>query len=124
MKNYFEYKGYIGSVEFSADDRVFFGKIHGINDLITFEGTSVTALENAFQEAITDYLMMCEELGKAPDKAYKGSFNVRVSEKLHSDTALLARKMGVNLNEIVKAALSYVVQHEDLLTKEGLLSRP
>ncbi|WEK18595.1 MAG: type II toxin-antitoxin system HicB family antitoxin [Candidatus Pedobacter colombiensis] len=120
MKNYFEYEGYIGSVEFSAEDRVFFGKIHGINDLVTFEGASVNELEAAFKEAITDYLRTCEELGKKPDKTYKGSFNVRVSEKLHQDSALLAKKKGVNLNELVKASLSYMVQHEELLNKETL----
>ncbi len=115
MKNYFEYKDYIGTVEFSAEDRVFFGKIHGINDLITFEGSSVTELENAFKDAVADYIETCESLGKKPEKAYKGSFNVRISEKLHSDTALLAKKKGVNLNEVVKTALSYIVQHEELL---------
>lgn len=118
MKNYFEHEGYIGSVEFSADDRVFFGKIHGIVDLVTFEGSSVNELEVAFKEAITDYLKTCEELGKKPNKTYKGSFNVRVSEKLHQDSALLAKKKGVNLNELVKASLSYMVQHEELLNKE------
>ncbi|MBB5439396.1 putative HicB family RNase H-like nuclease [Pedobacter sp. AK017] len=120
MKNYFEYKGYIGSVEFSADDRVFFGKIHGINDLITFEGASVSELEDAFKEAVIDYLATCKELGKNPDKVYKGSFNVRVSEKLHYDTALLAKKKGVNLNEVVKVALNYIIKHEELVSKENL----
>lgn len=120
MKNYFEFKGYVGSVEFSAEDRVFFGKIHGINDLVTFEGCSVDELEEAFKAAINDYLSTCESLGKNPDKIYKGSFNVRVSEQLHYDAALLAKKKGVNLNEVVKAALSYMVEHEDLFQKEGL----
>lgn len=121
MKNYFEYKGYIGSVEFSADDRVFFGKVHGINDLVTFEGASVIELERAFEDAVTDYLATCAELGKKPDKVYKGSFNVRVSEQLHYDTALLAKKKGINLNEVVKAALSYIVKHEELINTENLL---
>lgn len=120
MKNYFEHKGYIGSVEFSADDRVFFGKVHGINDLVTFEGASVSELENSFKEAITDYLMTCEELGKKPDKVYKGSFNVRISEKLHYDTVLLAKKKGINLNEVVKTALSYIIKHEELIGTENL----
>jgi len=115
MKNYFEHKGYIGTVEFSADDKVFFGKIHGINDLITFEGSSVSELETAFHESVNDYLFTCEELGKKPDKVYKGSFNVRVSEKLHYDSALLAQKKGLNLNEVVKVALNYIVRHEELI---------
>ena len=116
MKNYFEYKEYVGTVEFSADDKVFFGKIHGINDLVTFEGVSVKELENAFLDAVEDYLATCKELGKKQNKVYKGSFNVRVPEKLHHDTALLAKRKGLNLNEVVKAALSYMVQHEELIS--------
>jgi len=115
MKNYLEYKGYIGTVEFSAEDKVFFGKIHGINDVVTFEGTSVAELEKSFQDGVVDYLETCKALNKAPDKVFKGSFNVRVSQELHQKTALLASKKGLNLNEIVKEALSYLVKHEEVL---------
>lgn len=115
MKNYLEYNGYIGTLEFSADDKIFFGKIQGINDLITFEGSSVTELQEAFKGAVDDYLETCKLLNKAPDKTYKGSFNVRVPQELHQKIALLASRKGLNLNEIVKEALSYVVKHEEIL---------
>ena len=39
---------FIGSVHFNASDRIFFGKIEGINDLVTFEGSTVNELEDAF----------------------------------------------------------------------------
>jgi len=115
MKNYLEYNGYIGTLEFSADDKIFFGKIQGINDLITFEGSSVNELEKSFEEAVDDYLETCKLLNKAPDKSYKGSFNVRVSQELHRKIALLATKKGLNLNEVVKEALSYIIKHEEVL---------
>lgn len=118
MKNYLEYKGYIGTIEFSAEDMVFFGKIQSINDLVTFEGTSVEELENAFKASVIDYLETCQSLGKIPDKQYKGTFNVRVSKELHQQTALLATKVGVNLNEIVKKALVYIVNNEQILKTE------
>jgi len=41
MNNVLTYKGYIGSVQFSSEDNVFFGKVEGINDLIAFEGESI-----------------------------------------------------------------------------------
>jgi predicted HicB family RNase H-like nuclease len=47
MNNILTYKGSIGSVNFSAVDYIFFGKIEDINDLITFEGTTVDELENS-----------------------------------------------------------------------------
>lgn len=119
MKNYLEHKGYIGTIEFSADDKVFFGQLQGINDLVTFEGTSVSELEASFKEAVLDYIETCRLLNKTPDKVFKGSFNVRVSKELHKETALLAAKKGINLNEVVKIALSYVVKHEDVIQVEG-----
>lgn len=115
MKNYLEYKGYIGTVEFSAEDKIFFGKIQGINDLVTFEGASVDELEKSFRESVLDYLETCAILNKTPEKIFKGSFNVRVSQELHQKAALLASKKGLNLNEVVKEALSYVVNHEEVL---------
>lgn len=115
MKNYLEYNGYIGTIEFSAEDKVFYGKLEGINDLVTFEGTSVNELEESFRESVTDYLETCKALGKSPDKVYKGTFNVRVSQELHQQAALLAAKAGMNLNDVVKRALSYIVRNENIL---------
>jgi predicted HicB family RNase H-like nuclease len=115
MKNYLEYKGYIGTLEFSAEDKIFYGKIQGINDLITFEGNNVAELENIFHESVEDYLTTCKQLNKTPDKVFKGSFNIRISKELHQKTALLASKKGLNLNEVVKKALSYMVKHEEIL---------
>jgi predicted HicB family RNase H-like nuclease len=40
MSNILEYKGFIGRVEFSAEDRILHGRIEFINDLVTFEATS------------------------------------------------------------------------------------
>lgn len=115
MKNYLEYKGYIGTVEFSAEDKIFFGKIQGINDLVTFEGSAVDELEKSFKDSVVDYLETCAAINKAPEKVFKGSFNVRVSQELHQKTALLASKKGLNLNDVVKKALSYIVKHEEVL---------
>ena len=77
MKNTMEYKGYIGSVEFSEEDGLFFGKVQGIKSLISYEGTNANELISDFHGAIDDYLALCEEEGKTPEKAFKGSFNVR-----------------------------------------------
>ncbi|MDR2568768.1 MAG: type II toxin-antitoxin system HicB family antitoxin [Oscillospiraceae bacterium] len=68
--NMLQYNNYFGSVEFSAEDDCFFGKIIGITDLITFEGDSIQSLKTAFQEAIDDYLLLCKEVGKEPQNTY------------------------------------------------------
>ena len=64
MKDVMQYKNYFGSVHFSADDELFYGKIEGINDLITFEGESVKQLKSAFEEAVDDYLQLCAQVDK------------------------------------------------------------
>ena len=64
MKDILQYKGFIGSVHFNADDEVFFGKIEGIDDLVSFEGCSVAEIKEAFVEAVDDYITLCEENAK------------------------------------------------------------
>ena len=36
MSNTIEYKDYLGTVEYSNEDKCFFGKIEMIDDLVTF----------------------------------------------------------------------------------------
>ena len=38
MNNTIQYKGYVGSVEFSEEDGIFYGKVMGIRSLISYEG--------------------------------------------------------------------------------------
>jgi len=56
MKDVLNYKGFIGSVHFSAYDKVFFGKIEGINDLVTFEGETVKELTDAFHYVVDEHI--------------------------------------------------------------------
>lgn len=112
MSNVLKYKDYYGSVEYSAEDDCFFGKIIGINDLITFEGNSTTELKQAFDEAVDDYLLMCERNGKEPDKTYKGTFNVRINPDLHRTAAIYASTHGKTLNSFVEEAIQHMVQNQ------------
>ena len=59
------------------------GEIEGINDFVNFECADIQNVEKEFHEAVDDYLEFCKEVGKEPDKEYKGSFNVRISLELH-----------------------------------------
>lgn len=62
MKNILNYKGFIGTVNYSTEDEILFGKIEEINDLVTFEGKNVEEIKNAFYEAVDDYIVLCKEL--------------------------------------------------------------
>jgi len=63
MANTIEYKGYIGSIEYSSDDKCFFGKLEMIDDLVTFEATTALELEENFQAVVEEYLETSNALG-------------------------------------------------------------
>ncbi|MBR5360561.1 MAG: type II toxin-antitoxin system HicB family antitoxin [Lachnospiraceae bacterium] len=105
MNNTMQYKGYIGSVEFSEADCVFFGKVQGIRSLISYEGRNAKELVKEFHESVDDYLKSCEENRTAPEVAYKGSFNVRIGSDLHRRAALFAIEHNQSLNSFIEQAV-------------------
>ncbi len=109
MKNTLTYKDFIGTVRYSAEDSVFYGKIEGINDLITFEGTSVKELKEAFTQMVDEHLKECDIEGIIPQKSFKGSFNIRLSPELHRSAALKAKMQGRSLNKFVSEAIKKAV---------------
>lgn len=117
MNDILQYKNYYGSVHFSASDEVFHGKVLGINDLVNFEGTSVKELKAAFEEAVEDYIDTCNEIGKSPDKTYKGTFNVRVPSALHKEASTFAAINNITLNEFVKMAINFALHRKEQLIK-------
>jgi predicted HicB family RNase H-like nuclease len=105
MNNVMEFKGYVVSVEFSAEDEVFFGKLTGIREVVTFEGDSVTKLKKAFKDAVEDYIITCRHLGKEPDTEFKGSFNARVKPKVHRLAVMRSAALKMSLNQFVEKAI-------------------
>jgi predicted HicB family RNase H-like nuclease len=105
MKNSLEHKGYSGTVAYSDDDEIFFGKINGIRDVVTFEADSVPKLKKAFREAVEDYIETYLQLGKKPDQEFKGSFNVRIKPKIHRLAVIKSATLNVSLNQFVEAAI-------------------
>lgn len=121
MKNdkMLKYKNYIGSVEYDLTDKCLFGKILFIDDLVTYEGNTIEELENAFHEMVDDYLETCKEIGKEPQKAYSGSFNIRTTPEIHQALAEIAKMENVSLNKLIIAIFSSFV--EDSEYKENKL---
>jgi predicted HicB family RNase H-like nuclease len=102
---YLEYKGYTGSIEYSSEDDLIYGKVLGIRGLISYEGKTGKLLEVDFRESINAFLADCKDEGKAPEKPFKGSFNVRISASLHQRAALLAMEAKTSLNNFVTEAI-------------------
>ena len=113
-KNFLKYKMYVGSVQFDADDRIFHGRVLGINDVIGFEGSSVVELEQDFKSAIDDYFETCRKIGKEPEKPFKGAFNIRLDPYLHEMLVAGALSEGKTLNAFVKEVLLKAVSEMHL----------
>lgn len=103
--NTLKYNDFIGTVAFSEEDGVFFGKIEGIDGLVNFEGESVDELVNSFHEAVDDYLVYCRENGIAPHKSYSGTLNVRLTPEIHNRIAILAKQAGISINAFIRSAV-------------------
>ncbi len=110
--NLLEYKGYFGTIEFSLEDKILFGKIIGMKSLVSYEGTTLEELEKDFQGAVDDYLEVCENANITPEKTYKGSFNVRISPDLHKELAIYASSKHQSLNASVETAIRQLVENE------------
>ena len=78
----------------------------GGRDAIVFEGSTAEEVEQCFHDAVDDYLEFCAEKGKEPERAFKGSFNVRTGSELHKQAALAAAKKGESLNKFVAEAIA------------------
>ena len=105
MNNTIQYKGYVGSVEFSEEDGIFYGKVMGIRSLISYEGESAAELLNDFHCAVDDYLETCKAEGKEPETAFKGSFNSRISPELHTRLFLYATAHQMSMNKYIEETL-------------------
>jgi predicted HicB family RNase H-like nuclease len=112
------YKGYEGSVEFSADDKMFFGKILGIKGLFLFEADTVKKLNKDFKECVEEYLDHCKEYGLDPEKQFKGSFNVRIKPQIHRLASIRSAAMKVSLNRFIE-----MIIEKEVLKPEMKLSR-
>ena len=107
--NVMHHAGYEAVIEFDEDAGVFHGEVLNLRDVITFEGTSVSELHDAFRASVEDYLAFCAARGEEPEKPYSGQFVVRADPVLHKALVSAARKQGVSLNKLVTSKLAEVV---------------
>lgn len=113
MSDLLNYRGYEGSVSYSADDNCLYGRVLHIRSVISYGGDSVHELKQMFEAAIDDYLELCAERGIEPEKPYKGNFNVRLSPQKHYQAVQTARRLNISLNELVCRAVDDFICYQD-----------
>lgn len=96
-----KYKGYSGFVVYDDEARIFHGEVAGLKAVITFQGTTVDEIEQAFKDSIDDYLDWCKERGVEPEKAYSGKFSLRMPPDLYVKIAIQAAQSGMSINAYI-----------------------
>ena len=85
MSESLEYKGYVGSVHYSDEDEVFHGKLEGLRDLVTYEGTDVRSLQEGLSGGGRRLPLDLRAAGqKSPTCRSKDRSNVRVGQSCTS----------------------------------------
>ncbi len=106
MANFMKYKNYEGSIEFSPEDHVLFGKVQFIRPLLSYSGDSLTELETQFHEVVDEYLADCRIDGVQPEKPCSGSFNIRIGQDLHHKIAVYAAQRSESINAVIEKVLA------------------
>jgi predicted HicB family RNase H-like nuclease len=104
-----EYKGYIGKVEIDDEVGILYGEVINVRDVITFEGTSVEEVQQAFHESVDDYLEFCAKRGESPEKPFSGKFVLRLPAELHRKAYIQAKLKDKSLNSWVTEVLQSVL---------------
>jgi predicted HicB family RNase H-like nuclease len=104
-----KYKGYQGQVNYDEEAKLFHGEVIGLRDVITFQGTSVDELEQAFKDSIDEYLDFCKELAREPEKPFSGKLMLRLPPEIHERAAYQARCDGLSLNAWIKQGIQQLL---------------
>jgi predicted HicB family RNase H-like nuclease len=100
------YKDYTGYVIYDDEAHIFYGEVIGLKAVITFHGTTVEEIEQAFKDSIDDYIEWCQERGKEPEKAHSGKFNLRMPPELYVKIAARAAQEGLSMNAYILKKLN------------------
>lgn len=93
------YKNYSARIDYDEVDEIFVGQLAGIRDIISFDGSTVTELKLAFEEAVDHYLMVCKQRKEAPQKPFSGNLMLRVSPDVHAAVVTAANLQGKSINQ-------------------------
>ncbi len=108
--NTMTYKTYTARIEFDDRDNIFVGRILGVRSIISFHGTTVTALRSAFKRAMDDYLSECKAQDIKPERPASGKLLLRVTSDVHGKAMVAAQIAGKSLNQWAAELLKDAVE--------------
>jgi len=117
-----KYKGYYSRIKFDEESELFRGEVINTRDTVTFRGTTVEELKQAFHESVDKYLELCAESGESPTRQYSGKFVVRSDPELHMRIAVAAKEKGISLNALVNDLLARALNVKQTLKSKEVSS--
>ncbi len=105
-----KYKGYTGVFEFDTSIDLFHGRVMGLKDVVTFQGSSLDELRHEMAESVEDYFELCADMGKDPERPYRGEFLIRTTPEVHRGAVVKAASSGQSLNAWVEATITAAIE--------------
>ena len=105
-----EYGGYRAVVRLDDDAGFFHGEVIDTRDVITFQGTSVAELREAIKDSVEEYLAVCAERGRDPDKPYSGKVALRLPPAVHRAATAAAQAEAKSLNAWLAGTIERATQ--------------
>lgn len=114
MSSTLHHRGYDGSVEYSAEDKMLHGRLLTAHDIVSYGGLDLHELETNFRDAVDDYLAFCAETGKTPDPPVPPlEIDIHLKREIKANALRFAEQHHRPLNSVVNDAL------EDYLAKSA-----
>ena len=100
------YKGFTAEVELDLEAGILVGRVLDIDDIVMFESDRADEAYKEFTISVDEYLAVCAEQGKEPNKPHSGKFVVRTTPERHSLIARAARESGQSMNTWIEETLA------------------
>lgn len=108
--NMMKYRGYVARIEYDEEDRIFAGRLAGIDDIVVFHGSTVDELETAFHESVDHYLEVSDRTGRPAQKPYSGKLMLRINPEIHAAVATASQVQGKSINQWAAEVLDRAAQ--------------
>lgn len=105
-----KYKGYTAHLEVDAEEQLIHGTVLDLQDVIYFEGETIPEAVQSFHNSVDDYLDLCKEMDRDPQKPFSGHFTVRISPEIHRGVHVAAASQGKSLNSYVESVLETAIK--------------
>lgn len=103
--NTITYKRYVGTVEYSHEDGILWGRVLGLDDIIDYEGESISELKKDFENAINHYLEFCRNTGRKPSKPRHGKITLTLPLEIEAGLEQVIEETGKSAKALILDAV-------------------